>query len=279
MKGFIGIRHTARPSYRPEEVELAQALAHQAMFALQLNEFADQSRHAAVLEERNRMARDIHDTLAQGLTGVIVQLQAADDATAKGYKKDAVHHLQSARDLARAGLNEARRSVRALRPQALEDATFWDALQTVIKNAIAGTDLHAEFQCHGKTRELSPLVQENLLHIGQEALTNTLRYAHARNFKTRLTYKAKELRLELRDDGDGFKVKDRHDAVGRGKRPVLTNGRRIERQCRAARQRHCGLRHQGWWRRSISRRDGPRVGEIKASEKWATSLLIKALQD
>jgi PAS domain S-box-containing protein len=214
VNGFIGIRHIARPSYRPEEIELAQALAHQAMFAIQLNEFADQSRHAAVLEERNRMARDIHDTLAQGLTGVIVQLQAADDATAKGYKKDALHHLQSARDLARAGLNEARRSVRALRPQALEDATFWEALQTVIKNATAGTGLHAEFQRRGKTRELSPLVQDNLLHIGQEALTNTLRYAHATRFEARLSFNAMEVRLELQDNGVGFKMNGHHDGFG-----------------------------------------------------------------
>jgi signal transduction histidine kinase len=214
VKGFIGIRHTARPAYRPEEIELAQALAHQAMFALQLNEFAEQSRLAAVLEERNRMARDIHDTLAQGLTGVIVQLQAADDATAKGYKKDALHHLQSARDLARAGLNEARRSVRALRPQALEDATFWEALQTVIKNATAGTGLHAEFQRRGKTRELSPLVQENLLHIGQVALTNTLKYAHATRFEARLSFNATEVRLELQDNGVGFKINGNHDGFG-----------------------------------------------------------------
>jgi len=214
VKGFIGIRHTARLSYRPEEIELAQALAHQAMFALQLNEFADQSRHAAVLEERNRMARDIHDTLAQGLTGVIVQLQAADDATAKGYKKDALHHLQSARDLARAGLNEARRSVRALRPQALEDATFWEALQTVIKDATAGTGLHAEFQRRGKARELSPLVQENLLHIGQEALTNTLKYANATRFEARLSFNATEVRLELQDNGVGFKINGNHDGFG-----------------------------------------------------------------
>src|SRR5205814_5437729 len=65
VKGFIGIRHTDRLAYRPEEIELAQALAHQAMFAIQLNEVAEQGRRAAVLEERNRMARDIHDTLAQ----------------------------------------------------------------------------------------------------------------------------------------------------------------------------------------------------------------------
>jgi signal transduction histidine kinase len=214
VNGFIGIRHGDRPPYRPEEIELAQALAHQAMFAIQLNEFADQSQRAAIVEERNRMARDIHDTLAQGLTGVIVQLQAAEDASAKGYDKDAADHLQSARDLARAGLNEARRSVRALRPQALEDATFWEALQTVIKDATAGTGLHAEFQRRGKTRELSPRVQENLLHIGQEALTNTLKYAHATRFEARLSFNATEVRLELQDNGVGFKINGNHDGFG-----------------------------------------------------------------
>jgi len=214
VKGFIGIRHTARPPYRPEEIELAQALAHQAMFALQLNQFAEQSQHAAVLEERNRMARDIHDTLAQGLTGVIVQLQAAEDATAKGYKKEATSHLQSAHDLARAGLNEARRSVRALRPQALEDATFWEALQTLIKTAAVGTEVHTEFQLRGRQRELPPVAQENLLHIGQEALTNTLKYAHATRFETRLNFNAREVRLELQDNGNGFKMNDRHTGFG-----------------------------------------------------------------
>jgi PAS domain S-box-containing protein len=214
VKGFIGIRHEERPPYRPEEIELAQALAHQAMFAIQLNEFADQSRRAAVLEERNRMARDIHDTLAQGLTGVIVQLQAAEDASSKGYHEAAQNHLENARNLARHGLSEARRSVRALRPQALEDATFPEAFESLIKNAAVGTPLQTEFQVRGKMRELPPLAQENLLHIGQEALTNTLKYAHATRFETRLNFSAKEVRLELQDDGAGFKTNDRHDGFG-----------------------------------------------------------------
>ena len=214
VKGFVGIRHVNRASYRPEEIELTQALAHQVMLALQLNEFAEQGQRAAVLEERNRMARDIHDTLAQGFTGVIVQLEAAEDAVSCGYRKEADDHLHRAGELARQSLSEARRSVHALRPRALEEHNFWDALKGSIKNTTVGTALHATFEAQGKLPELPQPWQENLLHIGQEALTNTLKYAHARNFKTRLTYKAKELRLELRDDGDGFKVKDRHDGVG-----------------------------------------------------------------
>ena len=214
VKGFIGVRHGDRPPYRSEEIELAQALAHQAMLAIQLNESAEQSRKAAILEERNRMARDIHDTLAQGFTGVIVQLEAAEDAIACCRRNEANEHLQRAGELARRSLSEARRSVHALRPQALQGGNFWEALKRIIKNTTAGTALHTTFNLRGKMRHLPLAWQENLLHIGQEALTNALKYAHPRNFETRLTFNTKELRLELRDDGDGFRVKDRHDGFG-----------------------------------------------------------------
>jgi PAS domain S-box-containing protein len=214
VRGFVGIRHSDRAAYRPEEIELTQALAHQVMLAIELNELAEQGQRAAVFEERNRMARDIHDTLAQGFTGVIVQLEAAEDAISCGCREEADDHLHRAGELARRSLSEARRSVHALRPQALEEHNFWDALKGIIRNTTVGTALHTKFEAHGKLPELPRPWQENLLHIGQEALTNTLKYAHARNFETRLSYKARELSLELRDDGDGFKVKERHDGVG-----------------------------------------------------------------
>ncbi|MEY2520050.1 MAG: hypothetical protein QOF24_1809 [Verrucomicrobiota bacterium] len=214
VRGFVGIRHSDLASYRPEEIELTQALAHQVMLAIQLNEFAEQGRRAAVFEERNRMARDIHDTLAQGFTGVIVQLEAAEDAISCGSRKEGDAHLHRAGQLARESLSEARRSVHALRPRALETHNFWDALKGIIRNTTVGTPLHTKFAAQGKLPTLPQAWQENLLHIGQEALTNTLKYARARNFETRLSYKAKELRLELRDDGDGFKIKERNDGVG-----------------------------------------------------------------
>ena len=214
VKGFIGIRHGERPPYRPEEIELAQALAHQAMLAIQLNESAEQSRQSAVLEERNRMARDIHDTLAQGFTGVIVQLESAEDAMACCRRKEANEHLRRASDLARRSLNEARRSVHALRPEALQRDNFWEALKGIVKNTTAGTNLHTRFELRGKLRHLSPLWQENLLHIGQEALTNALKHARPRNFETRLIFNSKAFRLELRDDGNGFRTKDQHDGLG-----------------------------------------------------------------
>src|SRR4029077_21038489 len=121
VKGLIGVRHADRAPYHPEEIELTQALAHQVMLAIQLNEFAEQGQRAAVFEERNRMARDIHDTLAQGFTGVIVQLEAAEDAISCGDREEADNHLHRAGELARQSLSEARRSVHALRPRALQE--------------------------------------------------------------------------------------------------------------------------------------------------------------
>src|SRR6266567_4113197 len=195
VRGFVGIRHADRASYRPEEIELTQALAHQVMLAIQLNEFAAQGQRAAVFEERNRMARDIHDTLAQGFTGVIVQLEAAEDAISCRCRKEADDHLHRAGELARRSLSEARRSVHALRPQALEEHNFWDALKGIIKNTTVGTALHTKFAAQGKLPDLPLVWQENLLHIGQEALTNTLKYAHARNFETMATGSKSKIKM------------------------------------------------------------------------------------
>ena len=189
-------------------------LAHQVMLAIQLTEFAEQSRQAAVLGERNRMARDIHDTLAQGFTGVIVQLEAAEDAITHSDQEQGRKHLHRAAELARQSLNEARRSVRALRPQALREKTFWQALQTNIKNRTNGIPLSTEFHLCGEPRELPFKMQENLLHIGQEALTNTLKHAHATHFEASLSFNPGEVRLELSDNGQGFRTGDRHAGFG-----------------------------------------------------------------
>ena len=206
LRGFIGIHHSEKGSYRADEIELAQALAHHVMMAAHGQELVEQQREAAVLKERTRMARDIHDTLAQGFTGVIVQMEAAEEALLDDDQEHAVGHVRRARELARDSLGEARRSVHALRPQALEKAAFADALRAIVKNTAAGTALHTEFRITGEPRLLSQTVEENLLHIGQEALTNTLKHAHASNFSARISFDSEAVYLELHDNGDGFDV-------------------------------------------------------------------------
>src|SRR5262249_22417615 len=139
-------------------------------------------------------------------TGVIIQMEAAEEALLEEDSEHAVGHVRRARELARDSLGEARRSVHALRPQALENAAFADALQAIVENTAAGTALRTEFQIIGKPHGLSSAVEENLLHIGQEALTNALKHAHATKFNARLSFDSDAGHLELRDNGNGFDV-------------------------------------------------------------------------
>jgi PAS domain S-box-containing protein len=183
----------------------------QAAEALRLSQ---QSRQVAVEAERNRLARDIHDTLAQGFTGVIVQLEAAADASSKGLAKEMEDHLRRAADLAREGLGEARRSARAIRPQALQDSTLCNALEDLIRKVTEGTTMRGNFSVQGEPRTLPADWDENLLRIGQEILTNALRHAQATEFKARLFFIPTEIRLELQDNGRGFDPTSKCDGLG-----------------------------------------------------------------
>jgi PAS domain S-box-containing protein len=214
LAGIIGIRFRGTRVFGREEIELTRALAHQAMLALQMMRLSRQSRQAAVIAERNRLARDIHDTLAQGLTGVIVQLEAAEDAQTQGLAVDAAAHVERASELARDSLREARRSVHALRPRALEEANLCAALEALFQKMSAGTSLHASFHAEGQPRKLAAEVEENLLHVGQEVFTNVLRHARAAHFTAWLIFDRAALRLEFCDDGCGFDRTTKNDGFG-----------------------------------------------------------------
>src|SRR5439155_13430540 len=166
-----------------------------------------------VLEERNRMARDMHDTLAQGFTGVIVQLEAAQQAFAHGCAEDCHAHVQRASSLARESLGEARRSLRALRPGALQNAELCAALDGVMKQMTAGTEFRVEFATHGEPRPLVPSTEENLLRIHQEIVANALKHWRATAIRAALSFDEKTVRLEVHDDGGGFDVSMAHDGL------------------------------------------------------------------
>jgi signal transduction histidine kinase len=214
VEGAIGLRFKQKRTFRPEEMELAQALANQAMLIIRFTRLSTQSRQAAVVAERNRIARDIHDTLAQGVIGVIVQLEAAEDATARGFAREAHEHLARARDLARDSLNEARRSVHALRPGALDRVGLSDALAKLFEKMTRGTGLQSEFSVVGEQIALPPEWEENLFRVGQEILTNALRHASANRFTAKMIFLPDAVRLDLRDDGRGFDLEAKSDGFG-----------------------------------------------------------------
>ncbi|MEO0377130.1 MAG: GAF domain-containing sensor histidine kinase [Cyanobacteria bacterium P01_A01_bin.17] len=172
-------------------------------------------RGALLSEERNRLAREIHDTLAQVFTGVSLQLEAAKGILTQ-QPTQAETHINQASDLARQGLSEARRSVRALRSQALESDTLAEALQKTLSEMTQGTVIHAQFQQRGTPYPLADDMQLNLLRIGQEAITNILRHAQAQTLMLTLTFAPEHIGLRIVDDGIGFDPQSRANVTGFG---------------------------------------------------------------
>ncbi|PSB56840.1 histidine kinase [Chroococcidiopsis cubana CCALA 043] len=165
-----------------------------------------QAEAASILEERNRMAREIHDTLAQAFTGILAQVGAAnqvltDDLEATGA------HLDLIKELARTGLSEARRSVIALRPQLLESGSLQSALHRLVaQTRAAATDTTLYYEIEGAVYSLPTEVESNLLRIGQEALTNAIRHANADEIRVELVYDRDQFCLRVKDNGQGFGV-------------------------------------------------------------------------
>jgi signal transduction histidine kinase len=162
----------------------------------------DQGRESATLEERARLAREIHDTLAQGLTGIVVQLGAAQRALA-AEANAAEQHIELAQQMARESLAEARRSVWNLRAPALERGDLGDALRGLASRPI-GPETSASFEQCGQPWPLSPGVESALLRVGQEALVNVAKHAEATQVRMTLEYTPDAVRLSISDDGVGF---------------------------------------------------------------------------
>ncbi|XGV97824.1 MAG: AAA family ATPase [Leptolyngbya sp. BL-A-14] len=163
---------------------------------------------ASILEERNRMAREIHDTLAQAFTGVLLhvgsltQMLADDSGSAPVY----LERLEKIDELARTGLAEARRSVVALRPQLLEESTLQGALHRLVAQMQSTTKTTLIYKSKGVIYALPIEVENHLLRIGQEALTNAIKYANANQILVELVYDKAQCLLRIKDDGQGFGV-------------------------------------------------------------------------
>jgi signal transduction histidine kinase len=170
------------------------------------------------VEERNRIARDIHDTLAQGFTGVIVQLNAAGEVLSADPAR-AREHLTTARELARASLQEARRSVWALRPVILEPQNLAAGLERSARTLTAGTGIDVVMQAAtGDSLGIGTEAEWEVLRIGQEAVTNAVRHSRCRRITLRLLQVPGSLRLEVEDDGKGGIIMEgtsaRHGGLG-----------------------------------------------------------------
>jgi PAS domain S-box-containing protein len=166
-------------------------------------ERAEAREHQVVVEERTRIAREIHDTLAQGFTGIVIQLEAAEDVLATQPEAARLHVLR-ARTLARESLAEARRSVWALRPPALGADDLGYAFLHLVHKLAEESGTPIGFTLQGVLRPLSQDIEHHLLRIGQEALTNALRHAQASEIRVTLTCGDDRIELSVEDNGAGF---------------------------------------------------------------------------
>ncbi len=169
----------------------------------QMTVIRQKGRNSAVLEERNRIARELHDTLEQELAGITMQLDLAVDCFEQA-PTVAQHALETARYMSRHSLLEARRSVWDLRCQLLEDGDLVSALAQIVTPLVRGEATKVEFKIQGSPIRLPGPIEMNMLRIGQEAVANAVKHGQAGRIAVELCYATESVRLIVTDDGKGF---------------------------------------------------------------------------
>ncbi len=188
---------------------LAASMAENSRLHAQL---VDQAREAGMVEERQRLAGEIHDTLAQGLTGIISQLEAAEHT--RDHRGDWSRHLAQARSLARSSLTEARRSVRALRPEQLEGTSLPEALGELARTWSERSGVAARLDTTGTPVRAGADVEAAVFRAAQESLSNVAKHAQAGRVQLTLSYLDDTLLLDVADDGTGFDPRSAARAAG-----------------------------------------------------------------
>lgn len=179
-------------------------------------ELGAKEREAGMLEERQRLAGEIHDTLAQGLVSVVTHLEAAGAALDGAAPPQAGHHLEQAEQVARRSLEEARRVVWALRPKDLEGQGLAEALRRLAAQSSREYSLPVRVEITGEARAQPPEFEVTLLRATQEALSNVGKHAEAREVTITVSYLDGQTILDVQDDGRGF---DPREMLGRSPSP------------------------------------------------------------
>ena len=201
--GVLDVHSAQLDAFDDSDMLIAQTIANQLAVAIENARIFDETRDLAVLEERNRMAREIHDTLAQGFTGIVIQLEAGEQAIEED-PGEIQQHITVAKGLARQCLAEARRSVWNLLPEDLEENPLDVVIATEVERFDRTGGEVISFKLLGGRRQLPAAVQAALLRICQESLTNMRKYAEARIVEVTLDYALDSVTLRVVDDGTGF---------------------------------------------------------------------------
>ncbi len=228
----LGVMNVASTDWRqlsPEDLRLLYTIGDLLSIAIERARLFNKSAELGAIEERNRLAREIHDTLAQGLAGIALQLETADVLLESGQEPRKISNaIQQALQLARASLEEARRSVLDLRAAPLEGRTLAQALKALAQDAGAKGGVEINFELVGGTRPLPVRIEAGLYRIAQEALANVVQHAAAQRATLSLATLPDQVTLVIADDGHGFDPErttpDRFGLIGLNERVKLLGG-------------------------------------------------------
>ncbi len=187
----------------------------QAALALENLRLVREARHSGMMSERRRLAHEIHDTLIQGFASIVMNLEAAEGTLGEN-PAQANRHLYEARRTARESMDEARRMVWALRPEALEGTSLSEAFSRLTTRWSEANGVQAEVAVTGSPRRLPPETEVTLLRVAQEALANVRKHAAASRVVLTLSYMADRVTLDAQDDGVGFEPDASHDGSRNG---------------------------------------------------------------
>ncbi len=228
----LGVLNVASPDWRElslEDLRILYTVGNLLGIAVERARLFSQSAEFGATEERNRLAREIHDTLAQGLTGITLRLETAEVLiNNKADPQDIRQTIHQALDLARSNLEEARRSVLDLRAAPLEGRGLSEALQDLVKSITAHGQLKVYFKQNNSIRSLPGRIETGLFRIAQEALSNVEQHSKAQQAWVRLTFAPNEVNLAIEDNGLGFDpaqtAPGHFGIIGLAERARLLNG-------------------------------------------------------
>jgi two-component system NarL family sensor kinase len=208
----LGIMNVAAPAWRKltrRELDLLSTIASQVGVAIERARLAGESVHHARIEERTRLARELHDTLAQGLTAIGLHIETAMDSLPDG--APAVAPLTRALELSRTAMDDARASIRQLRSAGSPPLAA--ALSTLAHAFASETGIRVHVRADGELT-LRAAQEEEVLHVASEALTNVRRHAQATDVEVSAAAGAGEFRLAVADNGRGFRPRQRTGGFG-----------------------------------------------------------------